>query len=101
MIRVTKCSLFLLHAGASPPKADMLDTGSVAVISASISFIVAISIGLAIGILTACLIMHVKSYRSRSIEEQTRLQQSTTALCEEMHQKQDIELETNLAYGPI
>ena len=99
-------STFLFaHAGTSP----ILDTGSIVGMTIVITLIVSVLIGLAIGMLLMYFIMLAKinkiNERQASPPQQQTPpppQQQAGPVYEEVSQpKEEIELKTNQAYGPV
>ena len=106
--REIRSTFLLAHAGTS----TILDTGSIVGITIVITLIVSVLIGLAIGMLLMYFIMLAKinkitARQASPPQQQTPpppQQQTTPAgpVYEEVSQpKEEIELKTNQAYGPV
>ena len=84
---------------------DSLSTGQVVGITVVVMFIVTLLIGLAVGVGVTYLIMHDKTYKAADAptEAPPQQQQPTPGpLYEEVAPaKEEIELKTNEAYGPV
>ena len=84
---------------------DSLSTGQAVGITVVVTFIVSVLIGLAVGVGVTYLIMHDKTYKTVDVptEAPPQQQQPTPGpLYEEVAPaKEEIELKTNEAYGPV
>ncbi len=85
------------------PTTAPLSTGVAIAISVIITFIVAVVIGIFIGLLVMYLCVRKKAVYSPTVEGQANVGPTAPAgpVYEEVSLKEEIELNTNKAYGPI
>ena len=85
------------------PTAAPLSTGVAVVISVVITFIVAVVIGIFIGLLVMYLCVRKKAVYSPTAKGQANVGPTAPAgpVYEEVSLKEEIELNTNKAYGPV
>ncbi len=94
------CILSLAHAGST---AAPLSTGATIAISVFITFVVAAILGFLTGLLVMHLCSRKKAVYSLAAEGQasTRSTPPVGPVYEEVSPKEEIELNTNQAYGPV